>query len=99
MTKVAKNSIEDIFKEIKKAVTETSDNINLIMWLQEFHGSLNGAVEITLSTLTDMIGGKTLNSCKYFCEEIGLELNKQEEEMKTLLNTDKKLYQICKELM
>ena len=37
-----------------------------------------------------MIGDKALNSCKYFCEEIELGLNKQEEEMQTLLNTDKK---------
>ena len=90
MIKVAKQSIGDIFKEIKKAVKETSDNINLTTWLQEFHGNLNGAVEITLSTLTDVIGDKALNSCKYFCKETELGLNKQEEEMKTLLNTDKK---------
>ena len=84
---LAKQHIDNIFTNITKAVTETTANTNPKSWLTEFHSKLNGAITLTLTELTDMVGDKTFNSCDFFSAEVKLGLNEQQQKMKKLSET------------
>ena len=84
LMKLAKDKIDEIYINIKKAVGETSKITDLQTWLKQFHENLNGTVELKLNELTDIIGDKTLNDYDYFIAEAFSGLCKQEEDMKNL---------------
>ena len=77
LMELAKQSIEEILQVIKTAITQTPDNTIMKSWLENFHKNLDGAIELTLSELIQMIEITKLSSCEFFCAEIKSGLSKE----------------------
>ena len=87
LVEISTRLMDQTFKKIKTAVKETSENVILKEWLEQFHNMLKGAIQLEVTDLTGAIGIKSLTNYRFFCDEIEKGLNKTLTTTKKLIET------------
>jgi len=97
LVEISTRLMNQTFQRIKSAVKETSENLILKEWLEQFHNKLNGTIQLEVTDLTGAIGIKRLTNYEFFCDEIDKGLNKALTGIKKSIETPAS--QLAKELL